>query len=51
MVNCKGTLLSDIVPAQSLAALLIDVYINFVHLVLWKVAAGLIDDVAALTKI
>ena len=39
-------LFSEIVPTQSLAALLRDIYINFVHLVLQKVAISLIDEVA-----
>jgi len=44
-------LLSDIVPAQSLATLLKDMYINFAHFVLQKVATHLIIEVAALMKI
>ena len=49
--RCYYLLLSTIVPIQSLAILLRDIFIDFVHLVLNKVAAGLINEVAALTKI
>jgi len=34
----------DIIPAQSLAALLRDIYISFVHLVLFKVTASLNNE-------
>jgi len=45
-------LLPDIAPAQSLAASLRDIYINFVQFALKKVATELIiNEVAALTKI
>ena len=39
---------SDVVPAQLLAALFKDIYIDFVHLVQQKVAT---NEVAALKKI
>ena len=42
---------SDVVPAQLLAALFKDIYIDFVHLVLQKVATGFNNEVAALKKI
>jgi len=56
MANCKGRrccyfFSSDVVPAQSLAALFKDKYIDFVHLVLQKVATGFNNEVAALKKI
>jgi len=38
---------SDIVPAQLLAIISSDIYINFVQLILQKVATGLINEVAA----
>ena len=36
--------LYTIVPVQLLAALLRDIFIDFVHLVLWKVAVGLTNE-------
>jgi len=36
--------LYTIVPVQLLAALLRDIFIDFVHLVLWKVATGLNNE-------